>query len=106
MHGLVLRHAVAGADALADFGTELLFLRIGHLDVADLVGSLERAAELAELFRRSHGCNRQRGAQGESDQCSSIHAASPSFRAGTAPNPIGPGPAKMHSPRVPPLTIA
>ena len=106
MHGLVLRHAVAGADALADLAAELGLFGLGHLDVLELLGALEGAAELAELFRRSHGRHGQRGAQGESDQCSSIHADSPSSVRGPPPILSDRDPRRCTPREVPPLTIA
>ncbi len=77
VHRLVLHHAVAGSDALADLGAELGLLGIGHLDVAHLVGALDGPAQLAELFGAGQCRPGQGHAKSEDHECSSLHADAP-----------------------------
>ena len=60
---------------------ELGLLGVGHLDVLELLRALQRAAELAELFRgrrRNDGGGQRHGA-GENDCRSTVHAVASFF---------------------------
>jgi hypothetical protein len=64
--GGILDHTVARANPLADRGAELLFFGIGELDVANLVGLLDRAANLAKRAQLVATARRQRRAEPQS----------------------------------------